>query len=106
MSNGKDEKTVICTKCRKEFTIPFGEQPYKMCRECREYNRKARERSLKGLTGKPKPKRNLDTLSRVMIEVDEYNEKYHTKYSYGQYMAAKENGWLQRDWSEWEEHNK
>lgn len=92
---------MICTKCGREFTIPFGEQPYKTCRQCREYNRM----QMKGLLRKTAAIKPKDNLARFMEKVEEYNSRYGTHYSYGQYLAAKENGWLQCDWSEFEDDN-
>ena len=95
-------ETKVCTKCKNEFKVHFGDYPYKMCPNCREYFRKARERFDKGLTYKPKKKIENDKLLDTMARIEEYNEKWGTHYSYGQYMAAKENGWLKYDWSEFE----
>lgn len=41
-----------------------------------------------------------------MAMIEAYNEKYGTHYTYGQYMAAKEHGWLKHDWGEFEDGNK
>ena len=92
----------VCSNCSELFSIPFGDYPYKMCPNCREYFRKARERFDKGLTYKPKKKIETDKLLDTMARIEEYNEKWGTHYSYGQYMAAKEHGWLKYDWSEFE----
>ncbi len=54
-----------------------------------------------------KPKREAkDKLSETVIEIEEYNKKHGTNYTYGRYMAAKEHGWLKQDWSEFEDDNK
>ena len=95
-------ETKVCTKCKNEFKVHFGDYPYKRCPDCREYGRKARERFDKGLTYKPKKKIENDKLLDTMARIEEYNKKWGTHYSYGQYMAAKENGWLKYDWSEFE----
>lgn len=99
-------ETKVCNHCSKKFNIAFGDYPYKMCPNCRKYFREARERFDKGLTYKPKKKIENDKLLDTMARKDEYNAKYGTHYSYGQYMAAKENGWLKHDWSEFEDGNK
>lgn len=40
-----------------------------------------------------KPKREAkDKLSETVIEIEEYNKKHGTNYTYGRYMAAKEHG--------------
>ena len=39
-------------------------------------------------------------------EIEEYNDKYGTHYTYGQYIAARDHGWLKHDWSEFEDGNK
>ncbi len=79
----------ICSVCGNQIMIPFGDYPYKTCRECREkdrYYRQSRGR---------KPKREAkDKLSETVIEIEEYNKKHGTNYTYGRYMAAKEHGWL------------
>ena len=59
----------------------------------------------KGFVCKPSNYKN-DKLLDTMARKDEYNAKYGTHYSYGQYMAAKEHGWLKHDWSEFEDDNK
>lgn len=94
---------MICKKCNKEFTIPLGGQPYKHCPECREYSRQAWRKHIEGLTGKTPKKLKNDKLLATMAKVEEYNEKYGTRYTYGQYIAAKEHGWLKHDWSEFED---
>lgn len=54
-----------------------------------------------------KPKREAkDKLSETVIEIEEYNKKHGTNYTYGRYMAAKEHGGLKQDWSEFEDDNK
>lgn len=95
-------ETKICTRCSKRFQVPFGDYPYKRCPNCRKYSREARERFDKGLTYKPKKKIENDKLLDTMARIEEYNAKYGTHYSYGQYMSAKEHGWLKYDWSEFE----
>ena len=95
-------ETKVCTKCKNEFKVYFGDYPYKRCPNCRKYFREVRERFDKGLTYKPKKKIETDKLLDTMARIEEYNAKYGTHYSYGQYMAAKEHGWLKYDWSEFE----
>lgn len=94
-----------CKKCNKEFTIPLGGQPFKHCPKCRKYSREHEEKSRKGFVCKPSKYKN-DRLLATMAMIEAYNEKYGTHYTYGQYMAAKEHGWLKHDWSEFEDGNK
>lgn len=82
----------VCSNCSEPFSIPFRDYPYKMCPNCRKYFREARER--------------FDKLLDTTARIEEYNKKYGTHYTYGQYMAAKEHGWLKHDWSEFEDGNK
>lgn len=56
----------------------------------------------KGFVCKPSNYKN-DKLLATMAKVEAYNEKHGTRYTYEQYMAAKEHGWLKYDWSEFED---
>lgn len=98
--------TNICTKCNKEFTIPFGEQPYKRCPACRKYSTEHYHKYMNGQTYKSPKRAENDRLLNKIREIEEYNDKYGTHYTYGQYIAARDHGWLKHDWSEFEDGNK
>lgn len=91
---------ILCSKCSRTFYIPDNERQYKMCSECREYVRKAYAKRKEKVTPKPPPpkkKIRRPTTDRLVLkvrEIEDYNAEHGTRYSYGRYMALKENGWL------------
>lgn len=83
---------MICVKCKKEFIIIPNEKEYRTCKRCRERNNLAKKRCLE--RKKYRFFYNANALDRTLEEINEYNKTHGTAYSYGQYIAFKDNGFL------------
>lgn len=77
-----------CFNCNREFTYTSDAKKY--CPECDKEIR--RERARKCMARKRRPSVEIKTLSEIMQELKEYNEKHKTCLSYGRYVAMVERG--------------
>ena len=85
---------MICIKCKKKFIKIPNEKEYKTCKRCREWNNLAKKRCLE--RKKYRSFYNANDLDRTLEEINEYNKTHGTAYSYGQYIAFKDNGFLKQ----------
>lgn len=75
-----------CTSCHKEFIV-IGKENFSRCKQCCKKHTKVEIKRIQV----DSPKSNLD---KVVHEIEVYNGKKGTRYSYGKYIALKERGLL------------
>lgn len=84
---------MICEKCQKEFTPVSAHQKYcsPACARAMKLARDSARRKAKYAESKKrtKIKKSLDHLDKVCLEINEYNQKHHTHYGYGDYQVLK-----------------